>query len=65
MSKSTHDEIMKAVDNFYKKRGKPIIAKSTKKETEAAAKRTEAAMKKAGCKTLDEYMKYVDGKRGY
>ena len=43
----------------------PPQKKPTAKENAAAEKRVKAAMKKAGCKTLEEYIAYIDQRRGY
>ncbi len=61
MSKDTHDEIM----NLVKKSKVPPQKKPTAKENAAAEKRVKAAMKKAGFKTLEEYVAYIDRRRGY
>lgn len=37
----------------------------TKKEEAAAVKEVEADMKRLGFKTLEEYIDYIDKKRGY
>lgn len=56
---------IKIIEEEVKKSKTPPQKKPTPEENAAAEKRVRAAMKKAGCKTLEEYIRYVDKKRGY